>query len=40
MVGNDEKMNAKSKVNLSLLPPCIEAHRVEAKYGSFVEFRH
>ena len=27
MVGNDEQINSKSKVNLSLLPPCVDAHR-------------
>ena len=26
MVGNDERINPKSRVNLSLLPPCVDAH--------------
>ena len=27
MVGNEERINPKSRVNLSLLPLCIDAHR-------------
>ena len=27
MVGNDERINPKSRVNLSLFPPCVDAHR-------------
>ena len=27
MVGNDERINPKSRVNLSLSLPCIDAHR-------------
>ena len=27
MVGNDKRINPKSRVNLSLLPPCVDTHR-------------
>ena len=26
MIGNDERINPKSRVNLSLLPPCVDAY--------------